>query len=145
VAVTDSADESTLAPGAPGAAGRATAADAGDAGSAPEGAAAIDEAELERRRAGLEEVMDLMRPAVQMDGGDLALVDVDYVAGVVEVQLQGACGSCAISSMTLQGGVERLLKDRLPWVTAVHGGVDESLDELESAALGRGAYVPRYY
>jgi Fe-S cluster biogenesis protein NfuA len=106
---------------------------------------ALDAAELERRRTALEEVMGLMRPAVQMDGGDLALLDVDYVAGVVEVQLQGACGSCAISAMTLQGGVERLIKDRLDWVTEVRGGVDDSLDELESAALGRGAYVPRYY
>lgn len=107
--------------------------------------APLDDAELESRRVALDEVMELMRPAVQMDGGDLALLDVDYVAGVVEVQLQGSCGSCAISSVTLQGGVERLLKQRLPWVTEVRGGVDDSLDELESAALGRGAYVPRYY
>jgi Fe-S cluster biogenesis protein NfuA len=108
------------------------------------GSEVLDPVELESRRAGLEEIMELMRPSVQMDGGDLALVDVDYEAGVVEVQLQGACGSCAISSMTLQGGVERLIKDRLPWVTEVRGGIDESMDELESAALGRGAYVPRY-
>ncbi len=111
-------------------------------GAAPGG---LDAVELERRRASLDEVMELMRPAVQMDGGDLALVEVDYEAGIVEVQLQGACGSCAISSMTLQGGVERLLKERLDWVTEVRGGVDDSLDEYESAALGRGAYVPRYY
>jgi Fe-S cluster biogenesis protein NfuA len=101
--------------------------------------------ELERRRAALEELITLMRPAVQMDGGDLALVDADYHAGIVEVELQGACGSCAISSTTLTGGVERLLKERLDWVTEVHGGVDDSVDPFESAALGRGAYVPRYY
>ncbi|MDA8037734.1 MAG: NifU family protein, partial [Actinomycetota bacterium] len=64
-------------------------------------------------------------------------------AGIVEVQLQGACGSCAISSMTLQGGVERLLRDRLSWVTEVRGAVDESMDLFESASLGRGGYVPR--
>ncbi len=101
--------------------------------------------ELERRRGELEELMELMRPAVQMDGGDLELVDVDYDKGIVEVQLQGACGSCAISATTLQGGVERLLTERLPWVREVRGGVDESVDPYESAALGRGAYVPRYY
>lgn len=101
--------------------------------------------ELERRRGELAELMELMRPAVQMDGGDLELVDVDYDKGIVEVQLQGACGSCAISSTTLQGGVERLLTERLPWVREVRGGVDESVDPYESAALGRGAYVPRYY
>lgn len=100
--------------------------------------------ELERRRAALEEVLDLMRPAVQMDGGDLALVHVDLEAGIVEVRLEGACGSCAISSATLQGGVERLLHERLAWVTEVRGGVDDSLDPFESAALGRGAYVPRF-
>ncbi|HUZ19587.1 MAG TPA: NifU family protein [Acidimicrobiales bacterium] len=118
----------------------------------PEGAARatggpgdLDAVELERRRQGLEQVMELMRPAVQMDGGDLALGEVDYAAGIVEVELQGACGSCAISSMTLQGGVERLLKERLDWVTEIRGGVDESVDPLESAALGRGGYVPRYY
>lgn len=103
----------------------------------------IDDAERERRRAALDDLLDLMRPAVQADGGDLAVVEVDYDAGVVEVQLQGACGSCAISAVTLQGGVERLLKERLAWITEVKGGVDESVDPFESAAMGRGAYVPR--
>jgi Fe-S cluster biogenesis protein NfuA len=103
----------------------------------------IDAPERERRRAELDDLLDLMRPAVQADGGDLAVVEVDYDAGVVEVQLQGACGSCAISAVTLQGGVERLLKERLAWITEVKGGVDESVDPFESAAMGRGAYVPR--
>ena len=110
----------------------------------PADAAGLDAAELDARKAALEDVLDLMRPAVQMDGGDLALVDADYVAGIVEVRLEGACGSCAISSSTLQGGVERLLRERLPWVREVRGGVDDSLDPFESAALGRGAYVPRF-
>jgi Fe-S cluster biogenesis protein NfuA len=103
----------------------------------------IDDAERAARQAGLEELMELMRPAVQADGGDLVLVDVDYDAGIVDVQLQGACGSCAISGLTLQGGVERLMRQRLPWVTEVRGSVDESLDFFEGAALGRGAFVPR--
>jgi Fe-S cluster biogenesis protein NfuA len=107
-------------------------------------AAGIDEAELERRHADLEDLIELMRPSVQMDGGDLALVAADYVAGIVEVELQGSCGTCAISTTTLQAGVERLLTERLAWVTEVRGGVDESVDPLESAAAGRGAYVPRY-
>ncbi len=102
-----------------------------------------DEEQAERRRA-LEELLDMMRPAVQADGGDLVLVHADVVTGVVEVQLQGACSSCAISSATLQGGVERILRDRLPWVTEVTGGVDEDVDPLVSAAAGRGAYVPRW-
>lgn len=109
------------------------------------GAAMLLGEELERRKSGLSELIEIMRPAVQMDGGDLEVIDVDYEAGIVEVQLQGACGSCAISSSTLQGGVERLLTERLNWITEVRGGVDESVDPFESASLGRGAYVPRYY
>ncbi len=113
--------------------------------SADEPGTELEPEELERRRQGLEELVELMRPAVQMDGGDLRVVDVDYLTGVVEVELQGACGSCAISATTLTGGVERLLRERLDWVSEVRGGVDDDIDPFESAALGRGAYVPRYY
>jgi len=77
-------------------------------------------------------------------GGDLALLSADVVTGVVEVQLQGACSSCAVSSSTLQGGVDRILRDRLPWVTEVRGGVDESVDPLVSESMGRGSYVPSF-
>lgn len=94
------------------------------------------------RLAKLQGIMDLMRPAVQADGGDLVLVRADVGSGVVEVQLQGACSSCAISEATLSGGVERILRERLPWVTEVLGGLDDSLDLEESAALGAGGYVP---
>ena len=92
----------------------------------------------------LDELLDLMRPAVQADGGDLGLTSVDVELGVVEVQLQGACSSCAISAVTLQGGVERILRDRLPWITEVRGGVDESIDPLQSAAMGQGGYTPKW-
>lgn len=92
----------------------------------------------------LNEILDLMRPAVQSDGGDLVLLSADVEAGVVEVQLQGSCSSCAISATTLQAGVTRILQDRLDWVTEVRGGVDESMDLEDSAALGRGGYVPRF-
>lgn len=105
--------------------------------------AGIDEAERIARTAALEDLLDLMRPAVQQDGGDLVLTNLDVEAGIVEVQLQGACGSCAISGATLQGGVERLLRQRLDWVTEVRGSVDDSMDFLESVSLGRGGYVPR--
>ncbi len=103
----------------------------------------IDDTERAARQAALDELMNLMRPAVQDDGGDLVVTDVDFDAGIIEVELQGACGSCAISGMTLQGGVERLLMQRLDWVTEVRGRVDDSMDIFESAALGRGAYVPK--
>lgn len=106
-------------------------------------AGGLADAERAERLGELQSLMDLMRPAVQADGGDLVLVSADVEAGIVEVQLQGACSSCAISSATLQGGVERILMERLPWVTEVTGGVTETADPFESAALGRGAYVPR--
>ena len=109
-----------------------------------DGASAMDDATRAERLRALEGLMDLMRPAVQADGGDLVLVSADVETGVVEVQLQGACSSCAISSATLQGGVERILKDRLPWITEVVGGLTETVDPYESAALGRGGYVPRH-
>jgi len=102
-----------------------------------------DEVRAERL-SGLNRVIDLMRPAIQADGGDLVLVRTDLELGVVEVQLQGACTSCAVSSSTLQGGVERILKGRLDWVTEVIGGMDDSMDPLESASLGSGGYVPKH-
>lgn len=108
-------------------------------------AAPLTDSERAERLRELQALMELMRPAVQADGGDLRLVSVDVESGVVEVQLQGACSSCAISSVTLQGGVERILKGRLPWVTEVLGGVDDTVDPFESEAMGRGAYVPRGY
>jgi Fe-S cluster biogenesis protein NfuA len=104
--------------------------------------AELSDAERAERLTKLQGIMDLMRPAVQADGGDLVLVRADVETGVVEVQLQGACSSCAVSSATLSGGVERILKERLPWVTEVLGGVDESLSFDESSALGAGGYVP---
>ena len=108
----------------------------------PDTTAELSDAERAERLEKLQGLMDLMRPAVQADGGDLVLVRVDVETGVVEVELQGACSSCAISSATLSGGVERILKERLPWVTEVIGGLDDSLSLDESAALGWGGYVP---
>ena len=101
-----------------------------------------DDAKAERLKA-LQSVIDLIRPVVQQDGGDLALVGADVEVGIVEVQLQGSCSSCAVSSTTLQAGVSRILKDRLPWVTDVLGGVDESIDTETSRSMGMGGYVPR--
>jgi Fe-S cluster biogenesis protein NfuA len=117
----------------------------GDGATADPGvAAALSDEERADRLAQLNSIIELMRPAVQADGGDLALLSADVVSGVVEVQLQGSCSSCAISASTLQGGVERILHDRLPWVTEVLGGVDETADPFESEAMGRGGYVPSF-
>jgi Fe-S cluster biogenesis protein NfuA len=106
--------------------------------------AVLSDEERAERLGQLNGLIELMRPAVQADGGDLALISADMATGVVEVQLQGACSSCAVSSSTLQGGVERILRDRLPWVTEVRGGVDDSMDPFLSESMGRGGYVPGF-
>ena len=64
------------------------------------------------------EAIDLIRPALQSDGGDIVFRDVDDT-GVVHVELVGACGTCPISTMTLKAGVERIIMDRVPGVTEV--------------------------
>ncbi|MBV8304771.1 MAG: NifU family protein [Acidimicrobiia bacterium] len=106
--------------------------------------ATLTDGDRKQRLDDLTALIDMIRPAVQQDGGDLLLVEADVESGVVEVMLQGSCSSCAISATTLQAGVERILTDRLPWVTEVRGGVDDTMDPEESAAMGRGAYVPKY-
>ena len=63
-------------------------------------------------------VLDLIRPNLQMDGGDVELIDVQE-DGTVVVKLQGACHGCPMASMTLANGIERILKDRIPEVTRV--------------------------
>jgi Fe-S cluster biogenesis protein NfuA len=63
------------------------------------------------------EALELIRPAIQMDGGDIRLESV--VDGTVTVQLLGVCESCPISPVTLKSGVERILRARVPEVTEV--------------------------
>lgn len=101
----------------------------------------MEESEKQKREADLRALIAMMRPAVQADGGDLVITSFDVETGKVEVQLEGACSSCAISTTTIKLGVERILKSRLPWITEVHGGVDQSTDFAQSVSLGRGSYV----
>ena len=61
-------------------------------------------------------VINLIRPAVQADGGDIELVDVAS-DGVVHIRFHGACHGCPSSNLTLQMGIERNLRDRVPEVT----------------------------
>lgn len=60
----------------------------------------------------VEAVLKQIRPALQADGGDVELVDVDQ--GIVKVRLSGACGGCPMASMTLKNGIERVLKEKVP-------------------------------
>ncbi|HEX3012189.1 MAG TPA: NifU family protein [Syntrophomonadaceae bacterium] len=66
----------------------------------------------------VEAILNKIRPALQNDGGDVELVDVDD-QGVVKVRLQGACGGCPMASMTLKNGIERTLKESIPEVKEV--------------------------
>lgn len=68
-------------------------------------------------RANVETVLEKVRPALQADGGDVELVDVE--GGVVKVRLTGACGGCPMASVTLKNGIEALLKKEIPSVDRV--------------------------
>lgn len=65
------------------------------------------------------DVIELMRPALQADGGDIELIDVDEETGIVSVTLVGACGTCPSATITLKAGVERIMRDKVPGVTEV--------------------------
>ncbi len=64
-------------------------------------------------------VIETIRPALQADGGDIELVNVDESTGKVSVRLQGACKGCPGATMTLKMGVERRLKQEIPEVSEV--------------------------
>lgn len=62
-------------------------------------------------------VLNLLRPAMQADGGNVELVDV--CEGTVRVRLCGTCIACPSKDLTLKLGIERTLRSRLPWVNEV--------------------------
>ncbi len=70
-------------------------------------------------RAQVEACIEVIRPALQADHGDIELVGVDEATGVVTVRLVGACGTCPVSTQTLKGGIERIMRDRVDGVTEV--------------------------
>jgi Fe-S cluster biogenesis protein NfuA len=92
----------------------------------------------DRRVRDLFELMEVVRPAVEADGGTLRLVSADTDSGVVVVELAGACGSCEVAGMTLEGGISRILRQRLDWVTDVSGSVKE-----DPLATGWGGWTPK--
>ncbi|MDD3716066.1 MAG: NifU family protein [Candidatus Marinimicrobia bacterium] len=64
-------------------------------------------------KAKVQEVLNKIRPSLQMDGGDVELVNVRE-DNVVEVRLQGSCHGCPMATMTLKAGIERVLKSEIP-------------------------------
>ncbi len=65
----------------------------------------------------VEKALAQIKPALQADGGDVELVDVE--GGVVKVKLTGACASCPVATVTLKQGIERILKEQIAEVKEV--------------------------
>lgn len=63
--------------------------------------------------------LESIRPALQIDGGDVEFVGFNDSDGVVQIRLVGACGGCPISSVTVKQGIERRVKAAVPEVTEV--------------------------
>ncbi|KAK6121361.1 hypothetical protein DH2020_044888 [Rehmannia glutinosa] len=71
----------------------------------------------------VESVLDEIRPYLISDGGNVALHEID--GNIVKLKLQGACGSCPSSTMTMKMGIERRLMEKIPEVVAVESIPDE--------------------
>ncbi len=65
----------------------------------------------------INDALNKIRPSLQADGGDVELVD--YVDGIVQVRLKGACAGCPMSTMTIKNGIESYLKQTIPEVKSV--------------------------
>ncbi|MGC9503186.1 NifU family protein [Baaleninema sp.] len=65
----------------------------------------------------VEKVLDELRPYLMADGGNVELMDID--GPIVKLRLQGACGSCPSSAMTLKMGIERRLREYIPEIAEV--------------------------
>ncbi len=61
--------------------------------------------------------LELIRPAIQMDGGDIRLESVQ--GDTVTVQLLGTCETCPLTPVTMKQGVERILRQKVPGITHV--------------------------
>ena len=94
---------------------------------------------LELTEANVETVLDEMRPYLMSDGGNVSVSDID--GATVKLQLEGACGSCPSSTMTMKMGLERRLRERIPEIEAVvqvepdgiplsEEGIEGTLDEV---------------
>ena len=76
---------------------------------------------MELNDTNVNEVLDEIRPYVEMDGGYLEFVAIDYLKDgpIVMVRMLGACAGCAMSAQTLTMGIEKLVKEKFPEVTSV--------------------------
>ena len=83
----------------------------------------------------VKEVIELIRPALQADEGEVVLHEVNENPGEVPVELIGACVSCDASDQTMKAGIERVLKERVPEITSVHNLGEAIADEGTAVTL----------
>lgn len=94
---------------------------------------------LDLSEANVEMVLDEMRPYLISDGGNVSIAEID--GATVKLQLEGACGSCPSSTMTMKMGLERRLRERIPEIEDViqvepegpdltEEGIEKTLDEV---------------
>jgi Fe-S cluster biogenesis protein NfuA len=74
---------------------------------------------MESMREQVEKTVEVIRPALRADGGDIVLHDVDEQTGIVTIELTGACVGCPASTQTLKAGIERIMRDRIDGLTEV--------------------------
>ena len=95
--------------------------------------AELDKGEItdeELMRVALDAAVEAIRPAIQMDGGDMIVHELRAEEGVVDIELLGACVGCPMSSITLKQGVERILTDRVPGLVKVRAkGIDYDVQD----------------
>ena len=95
-------------------------------------------------------VLDEMRPYLLADGGNVAVRSID--GGVIELELQGACGSCPSSSMTMKMGLERGLREKFADIVDVvqvapdgpvldEAGIEEVLEQIRPFLAMAGGEV----
>ena len=73
---------------------------------------------IDQTRTKVEAALNRVRPALQADGGDAEIIDISP-EGVVTLKLVGACGGCAMSTMTLKQGIERVIRMEVPEIVSV--------------------------
>ncbi len=79
----------------------------------------VDAQDLDSLQTRVLQVVEIIRPALQADGGDMYVNHVDALSGVVTITLTGACVGCPVSHMTLKDGIERTLVSRVDGVSKV--------------------------
>ena len=84
---------------------------------------------MENLEATVKEALEMFRPQLQADGGDMEYVGIDE-ENRVHLNLTGACGSCPMATMTLKMGIERYLKDACPEIKEVVQDNAQNLEEM---------------